>query len=551
MMDFIDTLFDSLSKVNFVEINLNGEIPEEEERSLLPTIGAKKKLTLWDIERTFIEIENNPKLLGAIIKLSELRVGFARANLIRTRLLELRAKGKKIVVYLESGGNVEYLIASSADEIYLPPWSMLNLIGLKAEVTFYKDALDKIGVLAHMKGFGEYKSASETFTRGSMSKPHREMINSIIGDLQDQLEEFISQGRNIKPEEVKSLIDQGPYLADKACEESLVDGVLYESGLEDRVSDLVGRKLNLIKAGNLLRRLNIKDTIRSVLGKFTSSYPVIAVISDSGIITLGSSRKSGPMKSIGSDSQIRLLERVSKDRKVKAIVLRILSPGGSAVASDLISQKLEQISQKIPVVISMSDVAASGGYLISLGAHKVVADSMSITGSIGIVSGKFDLSGLYSKLGITKELVSKGKNALMFSSSKGFSKDEEEKLLEIMEFYYEQFVRKVSIARDMELSKTEQVSRGRVWTGKQAKERGLVDELGGINTAVNIAKRKAGIFEGHNTILRHYSEPSGFQLSSFFKSSVYVNTINGLMDSFSFLERENILTIMPFNINLK
>ncbi len=397
-MDFVDTLFGSLSKVNFVEISLDGEVREEEEKSLLPTIGAKKKLTLWDIERTFTEIEDNPRLLGAIIKLSELKIGFARANLIRARLLELRAKGKKIVIYIESGGNIEYLIASCADEIYIPPWSMLNLIGLKAEVTFYKDALDKIGVLAHMKGFGEYKSASETFTRDSMSKPHREMINSILDDLQNQLEGFISQGRNLNPKEVKKLIDEGPYLADRACEGSLVDGVLYESGLEDKVSELVGRKLYLIKAGNVLRRLNIQDAIRSVLGKVTSRYPVIAVVSDSGMITLGSSRKSGPITSIGSDSLIRLLDRVSGDRNVKAIVLRVLSPGGSAVASDLICEKLEQVSQKIPVIISMSDVAASGGYLISLGAHKVVADSMSITGSIGIVSGKFDLSGLYSKL---------------------------------------------------------------------------------------------------------------------------------------------------------
>jgi len=550
-MDFIDTLFGSLSKVNFVEIDLSGEIPEEEEKSLLPTIGAKKKFTLWDIEKILTGIENNPKILGAIVKLSELRVGFARANLIRQRLLDLRARGKKIIVNLQSGGNIEYLIASSADAIYVAPWSMLNLIGLKAEVTFYKDALDKIGVLAHMKGFGEYKSASEAFTRDSMSEPHREMINSIIGDLEDQLEEFISEGRGISTKEVKSLIDQGPYLADRAYEASLIDGVLYEGDLEERTCELIGTKLHLIKAGNFLRRLNIKDKIRLVLGKFISSYPVIAIIADSGMITLGRSRGSGPFKSLGSDSLIRLLERVSSDRNVKAIVLRVLSPGGSAVASDLICEKLEQISQKTPVVISMSDVAASGGYLISLGAQKVVADSMSITGSIGIVSGKFDLSGLYSKLGIKKEFVIKGKKALMFSSSKGFSKDEERKLLEIMEFYYGEFVRKVSLSRNMELSKAEEVSKGRVWTGKQAQERGLIDELGGINTAVKISKKLAGIFEDQNSILKFYSEPSGLQLSSLFKAGVFLNIFSEMMDNLYSMEREKVLTLMPFNIDFK
>jgi len=550
-MDFIDSLFSSFEKANFVEISLSGEITEEEEKSFLPSIGTKKKLTLWDIEKILSGIEHTPKVKGAIIKISNLQIGFARANLIRARLHDLREQGKKIIVYLESGGNIEYLIASSADAIYLPPWAMLNLIGLKAEVSFYKDALDKIGVLAHMKGFGEYKSASETFTRNSMSKPHKEMINSIIGDLEEQLEQLISAGRGISPKVIRGYIGNGPYMADRAKELFLVEGIIYESELEEEASRLSGIKLHLIQGGNFLRTLNIKDKIRSLFGKFSSSYPVIAVIADSGMITLGSSRGSGPIKSLGSNSLNKLLDRVSSDRNIKGLVLRILSPGGSAVASDLICRKLEEISNKKSVVISMSDVAASGGYLISLGAHKIVADSMTITGSIGIVSGKFDLSGLYSKLGITKEYVKKAKNALMFSAGKGFSEDEEIKLLEIMEFYYEQFVTKVSLARNMEFDKAQEVSRGRVWTGKQAKDCGLIDETGGVNTAIQLAKEQAGISEDKIPVCKFYSEPRGFQISSLVKGSAILSQFSDIMNNLSSLDREKILTIMPFNIDLK
>jgi len=550
-MDFVDNLFSAFEKANFVEIHLSGEISEEEEKSFLPTLGAKRKLTLWDIEKILSGIEKSPKVRGVLLKISDLRIGFARANLIRARISELRTKGKKILVYLESGGNIEYLIASAGDLIYTPPWATINLIGLKAEITFYKDTLDKIGVLAHMKGFGEFKSASETFTRNSMSKPHSEMINSIIGDLEDQLEQFISEGRGIRSQNVKNLIDDGPYLPERAMDVSLIDGILYETDMEEEASRLAGAKLNLIPSGNFLRRLNIKDKLRSIISKVSSNYPHVAIIADSGMITLGSSRGSGPIKSMGSESLIKLLDRVSSNRNIKGIVLRVLSPGGSALASDLICKKLEDISQKIPVIISMSDVVASGGYLISLGAHKIVADSMTITGSIGVVSGKFDLSGLYKKLGISKQHVVKAKNALMYSPAKGFSKDEEKKLLEIMEFYYERFVGRVSISRKMDFEKAEEVSRGRVWTGKQAKNLGLIDEMGGINTAVQIAKEQAEITPAQSCVIKYYSEPRGFQFSSVFRNSSLINQFVDIMNNIRSLEKERVLTIMPFNINPK
>jgi len=550
-MDFIDRVFETFAKTDFVEISLRGDLPEEEEKSLIPQIGAKKKLTLWDIERILSGIEYDNSITGVIVRISDLQIGFARANLIRTRLLDLKVHGKKIIAYIESGGNLEYLIASSANSIYIAPWAMLNLIGLKAEVTFYKEALDKIGIVAQMKGFGEYKSASETFTRDSMSEPHREMINSIIGDLEDQLENYISEGRGISPGKLKSLIDNGPYMADKAKELSLVDDILYESDLLEEASKITGTKPHITRGGKFLRTLSIKDKIRSLIGKFSSSYPSIAVIVDSGMITLGSSRGSGPVKTMGSGSLIKLLDRISNDRSQKALVLRVLSPGGSAIASDLICQKLKEISNTRPVVISMSDVAASGGYLISLGGHKIIADSMTITGSIGIVSGKFDVSGLYDKLGISKEYVLKAKNAMMFSPDKGFSDDEENKLLEIMQYYYLQFVSKVSQARKIDYDEAEKVSRGRVWTGRQAKDIGLIDDVGGINTAINAAKNEAGISEHHLPLLKFYSEPRGIQLSTLLNGSSVIDQFTHIFNSLDSLLNEKVLAVLPFSIRIR
>jgi protease-4 len=254
---------------------------------------------------------------------------------------------------------------------------------------------------------------------------------------------------------------------------------------------------------------------------------------------------------MGSDSLIKLLDHISKDRKQKALVFRVLSPGGSAIASDLICRKLEEISGTRPVIISMSDVAASGGYLISLGGHKIIADSMTITGSIGIVSGKFDVSGLYDKLGISKEYVLKAKNAMMFSPSKGFSKDEESKLLEIMQYYYHQFVSKVSLARKMDFDQAEKISRGRVWTGRQAKGIGLIDDIGGLDTAISVAKNEAGISENQIPILKFYSESRGIKLSALLNGSYVIDQFTDIFNSLDSLINENILTILPFNIRIR
>ena len=210
------SLLEHFRGYNFLSLDLRGEIPEEEEKGLLHFFGRGRKLTFGEIEKILSYVERSDDVTGVTVTIRELKIGLARANSLRRRLLGLRRNGKRIFVYVESGGNIEYLIASAGDYICMPPWAMLNLVGLSAEVTFFKDLLEKLGISARLKGYGEYKSAAETFTRDSMSQAHREMIFSIIGDLETQLEEALSEGRGLNPADMKALIDRGPFVPESA-----------------------------------------------------------------------------------------------------------------------------------------------------------------------------------------------------------------------------------------------------------------------------------------------------------------------------------------------
>ena len=545
------SLLEHFRRYNFLSLDLRGEIPEEEEKGLLLFFGRGRKLTFGEIEKILSYAERSDGVTGVIVAIRELKIGLARANSLRRRLLGLRRNGKRVFVYLESGGNIEYLIASAGEYICMPPWAMLNLVGLGAEVTFFKDLLEKLGISARLRGYGEYKSAAETFTRDSMSQAHREMVFSIIGDLETRLEEALSEGRGLNPADMKAVIDRGPFVPETALAEGLIDGTAYESEIDDRAREVAGVKVKSISATHFHRILKIKEWLKSVLGKIGGRGGAIAVVADSGFITLGDSGGRGAMKTMGSDSVLAQLDRVSKDRGVKGLVFRIMSPGGSGTASDLIRKKLKEISETIPVAVSMSDVSASGGYLISLGAGKIVADPMTLTGSIGVVYGKFELGGLYHKLGVNKELIPFGKQSLMFSTSRGFSEEEEAKLDELMKFYYGEFVRAVSEGRGLDEAQAEKAAKGRVWTGAQAKDLGLVDELGGFWDAVKIVGREAGLPEDKIPLLRFYPAARGIKLASIFGDAGYSDFLRVLTENSPLQAWEGCLAVIPFHIRVK
>jgi protease-4 len=396
-----------------------------------------------------------------------------------------------VYAFVEFGLNKEYYIATACDKIIVPPPGELFINGLAADVMFFRGSLDKLGIYPDIYQIGKYKSAGDMFTQKKMTDAHREYINELLTDLFDRYVNAIAQARHKTPDEVKALIDNAPYGALKAKEAGLVDDVLYKDDVEKQFKKLLGYKdTDQFVA---VRGVDYRDVEPESLG--LNKGEKIAVIYATGEIGSGSSRNtpSGD-QSIGSDTVAKALNDAAADKSLKAIVLRVDSPGGSGLASDIIWHAVEAANQKKPVVVSMSDVAASGGYYISASAAKIIAQPSTITGSIGVVAGKPVLRGFYDWLGISNEYVLRGKNAGMFRETEKFSDDERAKFEDwIKTTYYQDFVPKVAKGRNKDAQYIDSVGQGRVWTGGQAKERGLVDDFGGLDKAIEVAKQLAKI----------------------------------------------------------
>ena len=418
-------------------------------------------------------------------------VGWAKAEEIRDAIADFRTSGKPVYAYMEVGVNKEYFIASACDKVYLAPPGELFTIGLSADVMFFRGALDKLGVYPEIYQIGKYKSAGDIFTRKEMSDAHREATNALIQGIYDDFVQGIAKGRNKSPDDVRAIIDEAPYTAAKAKEVGLIDGALYRDEVEKELKTKLGYKET--DELPIARGSEYRDVEPESLG--LNKGEKIAVIYGTGDIGSGRSENSpSGDQSIGSDTLAKALTDAANDKTIKAIVLRVDSPGGSGLASDIIWHAVEIAKAKKPVVVSMGDVAASGGYYISCGANKIIAQPSTITGSIGVVAGKPVVKGLYDWLGLSNEYVMRGKNAGLFRETEKFSDTERQKFQEwINTTYYDQFVPKVAKGRSKAAEYIDSVGQGRVWTGTQAKDRGLVDDFGGLDKAIAAAKELAKI----------------------------------------------------------
>src|SRR5882724_6724721 len=418
-------------------------------------------------------------------------VGWGKAEEIRDAITDFRSSGKPVYAFIEFGLNKEYYIATACDKIYVPPPGELFITGLAADVMFFRGSLDKLGIYPDIYQIGKYKSAGDMFTQKGMTDAHREYVNSLLDDLFNRYVSAIAQARHKTPEEVKALIDNAPYNSAKAKDAGLIDGTAYHDELEAQIKKTLGYKdsdqFTPVRGGDY------KDVSPESLG--LNKGEKIAVIYASGNIGSGKSDNSpSGSQSIGSDTLAKALTDAAADKSIKAIVMRVDSPGGSGLASDIIWHAVDAANQKKPVVVSMSDVAASGGYYISASASKILAQPSTITGSIGVVAGKPVLRGFYDWLGISNEYVLRGKTAGMFRETEKFSDEERAKFEDwIKNTYYNDFVPKVARGRKKDPKDVDAVGQGRVWTGAQAKERGLVDEFGGLDRAIELAKQLAKI----------------------------------------------------------
>jgi protease-4 len=387
--------------------------------------------------------------------------------------------------------NKEYYIASACDKIYLAPPGELFINGLAADVMFFRGSLDKLGIYPDIFQIGKYKSAGDTFTRKDMSDAHREFMNSLLDDLFNRYVDEIAKSRGKTSDQVRAIIDDAPYSALKAKDAGLIDGVAYREELEKDLKTKLGYKdadaLPIVKGGDY-SRIEAES-----LG--LNEGEKIAIIYATGTIGSGESENSPRgNQSIGSDTLSKAIDDAREDKTIKAIVIRVDSPGGSGLASDIIWHSVVAAKEKKPVVISMSDVAASGGYYIACGANKIVAQPSTITGSIGVVAGKPVMRGFYDWIGLSNEYLLRGKNAGMFRETEKFTPEERAKFEDwIKTTYYNDFVPKVAKGREKDAAYIDSIAQGRVWTGFQGKERGLVDEFGGLDRAVEVAKDLAKI----------------------------------------------------------
>ena len=480
----------SIQDNSVLTLKISGVLPDYVPEDPFRRIFGPQPQSLGSLMAQFRKAKVDKRITAVLLDIDISDAGWAKSEEIRSAIQDFRTSGKPVYAYMEMGLNKDYYIATACDKIFVPPPGEIFTIGLSADVMFFRGTLDKLGVYPDVYQIGKYKSAGDMFTQKQMTDAHREYINSMLDDLYGRYVEGIATARNKTVDEVKSLIDSAPYTATQAKDAGLIDGAMYREDVEKELKKRLGYKDS--DELHLARGSDYKQISQESLG--LNKGEKIAVVYASGDIVSGkSSFGSAGEETIGSDSFVKTLNEARDDKGIKAIVLRIDSPGGSSLASDIMWRAIEAAKAKKPVVVSMSDVAASGGYYIACNANKIVAEPSTITGSIGVVGGKPVVKGFYDWIGISNEYVMRGKNAGMFRESEKFSDSEQAKFKEFLNSTYDDFITKVGKGRNKDKEYINSIGQGRVWTGAQGKERGLVDEYGGLDKAIEIAKELAKI----------------------------------------------------------
>ncbi|HUA59291.1 MAG TPA: signal peptide peptidase SppA [Verrucomicrobiae bacterium] len=478
-------------------MRLTGDVPEKPGVDMPAFLGDDAAPTITNIWMALRKAAVDSHIRGIVLEPENLTIGWARLEELRADIEKFRKSGKPVFAYLRNPTAREYYVALAADRIYIGPSETLMLKGMRAELMYFQKTLDKIGVSVEVEHAGKYKDFGDMFTRSDMSPETREVINSLVDGLFGNLVDRIAAARHKSSDEVRGIIDRGPYTAKQALAAGLVDQLSFDDQLWSDVKD----KLNVQP-----KRMPLADYVKvppQNVGLGGKSK--VAIVVGEGDIVRGSPSNDGSgeaaLTSYGFD---KVLRDVAGDSSIKAVVVRIDSPGGEVTASDEMWREMNLLSKKKPLVISMSDVAASGGYYMAMTGDPIVAYPETETGSIGVVFGKPDLRGLYDKLGISKDGVDRGKHADIDSDYTPLSPEERDLLKNGIDESYRDFLEKVAAARHRKVDDIEPVAQGRVWLGSQAKNNGLVDQLGGIDTAIAMVKQKAGIPASENVSILLY-----------------------------------------------
>lgn len=485
---------------------VQGPVPEQRQPDLLTFSSQARTGSVATLYRGFRTAREDPSVRGVALYVRDAGFGLAKAQEFRRQLDLLSDEGKFVECYFETvgegtNGTLAYYLTTSCDHVFLSPVGTVNLLGLYAAAPFFRGTLEKLQIDPEFAAEGEYKSAAEQFTRADYSAPAREALEAVIDGAYGQIVQAVAEARDLPVEEVERLVDTAPHTADEALEAGLVDELLYPDEFRDRVEELAGGDPRLVHVDSFRPRSGLGGGKR------------IAVVVADGTIIRGNGGAEPWTEElfVGSDDLTPLFRDLAEDRSVAAVVLRVDSPGGSALASELILRELQLLSDEKPVVVSMSDLAASGGYYIASRAHRIVAEPATITGSIGVVSGRFATETFQRELlGITYDAVARGANAGIWADPAPMEPHELEELQTLNASVYRTFLEHVASGRDMSLQEVDQVARGRVWIGSDALRLGLVDELGGLDRAVELAAEAAGLPEGEPRRLVYFPEPKGW-----------------------------------------
>ncbi len=485
---------------SFLVVEVGGSYVEAKPSDLVGQLLGPRRKGLMELLLELRKARVDPRLRGVILKVAPVDLDMAKAQEIRHALKELREAGKEVVAWVageDFSGNLEYYLASGAEKVYFSENTLLPLSGLAATYVFLGGLWEKLGVEMQVEKVEKYKTAGDFLTRKAMSEAHREMANSLLDSLNNQFLTGIAEARGLTPEQVQALIDAPTLVAGDFARAGLIDGVKYFHEVLEELGG--GEPVNTVSL-ETYRRVR-----PSSLGLMQG--PKVAVVYGVGGIVPGESRWRGGGPVMGAQTLVEALEQASQDEEVRAIVFRVDSPGGSALASDLIWRAVLDAREEKPVVVSMSGLAASGGYYIATPATRIVAQPATLTGSIGVVLVLANVKGLLEKLGLSTETLGRGRYARLFDPSKGWSPEEREEVRRIAHEVYQAFTRKVAEGRGLDPKEVHRLGRGRVWTGEQAKKLGLVDALGGWERALELAKEEAGIPAKDEVELVFYPKP--------------------------------------------
>lgn len=488
----------------WLSLRLGGDLPELQPLMLpLPALESKAPLTVGEVWSALRRAARDPRVKGVLLRPQRMAAGWGKLEEIRAGIEEVRKAGKPVHAWLASPGTREYYLASAADRISMAPEDVLDLRGLRVEAMYVKGTLDKLGVEVEIEHAGKYKDAGDMFTRTGMSPETREALNAILDDQYERLCQTLAASRKSSPEKIRALIDGGPYVAPKAVSAGLIDELVYEKDAAQKLEEAAGAKGKEKPA-----EMGARDYLRippDFKGKRVRQFAFL--VAQGNILRSAPADLFGEEQAItpkGIEQQVKLIE---KDPSIRGVIVRVDSPGGDAVASDEILEHLKRLSKKKPVVFSMSDVAASGGYYMAMTGDPIVAYPGTITGSIGVIYGKVNLHGLYSKIGVNKEILKRGQFADLDSDFQKLTPEGRARLRETIDFIYAGFLKRVAEGRNKKVEEIEPYAQGRVWSGQRALGHGLIDATGGIDAAVALLRKKAGIKEDEMVRLVVFPSP--------------------------------------------